>query len=216
TGVRSGELELAASPRRELRRTDWLIEFALAYGVVEAYDVLREGVEQTFVLERNLRSPGDLRIRGTIDSPLRAEPRGPAHAPILFHDDEGRPVVEYGQALVIDAHGRSLAIDSSYDGGAIELVVPGGWLAEAAYPVVVDPLIGRVRVEGSAALGVVTDTDVDWDRVNDRCLFTYTRVVSASDRDAFARTTDGSFQNGNAIFADVTAGWSTVRVGCAY
>ena len=65
------------------------------------------------------------------------------------------PVASYGQALAIDAAGRSRYAELTTSELAsghyrIEMTLPAEWLADASYPLLVDPLIGSlVRVDNT-------------------------------------------------------------------
>jgi hypothetical protein len=50
--------------------------------------------------------------------------------------------------LIIDARGRKVWGDLSIVGNVLRITIPEQWLAEAAYPVVVDPTVGTTTVGG--------------------------------------------------------------------
>jgi hypothetical protein len=196
--------------------TDWRAELQHD-GVVEAFDLRADGLEQTFVFAAQPQLPGgdDYRIEGVISSPLHAAARRPAHAPITFTDAAGDAVVRYGAAIAIDAHDRHLPLATSFDGERLSIHVPTDWLRQAAYPVVVDPLLSRVTVVAGSSGSVLTvQTAVDDD--NDRMVVAYSRAISASDLDAFARRTSLNFgltsliyvENGTTSTKDVSVAWS--------
>src|SRR5690606_23139412 len=130
-------LEAASEPRRT--HTDYRVEYDLG-SVVEAYDVRADGLEQTFVLERPLGT-GDLVVRGVVTSPLTAPDVPPAHQALEFRDAEGRAIVRYGAATAVDARGRRQPMRTCCSNGEVTLHLDGAWLRDAAYPVVVDPII---------------------------------------------------------------------------
>jgi hypothetical protein len=129
--------------------------------VVEAYDVRAEGLEQTFVLERPVA--GDVIITGAIDSDLLAKATQ-GHGPVDFKAGDGT-AMRYGAAFAVDAGGRRLPLATSAQGGRIQLHVPGEWLRHAEWPVVVDPLLGSVTLDGSAT-DTLTRIDIDRDDRN--------------------------------------------------
>jgi len=113
-------------------------------GLREEYAFLDGAVKQSFTLSRSLgvRAGEDVAIEGTFSAaglrPLyRSDREG-----IVFLDASGREVLAYGGALVRDALGRQVFARLILEGERVSIVVPGAWLAEATYPVVVDPLIG--------------------------------------------------------------------------
>ncbi len=122
----------------------------------EAYIARDRGVQQTFTLWEALPGiDGDLVIRGLLDTPLEATLLSPQDG-VLFYlpnrqgvssdnrADQTRTqaVLRYSGALVGDAAGRETWADLTLDGNRLILSVPGAWLAQATYPVVIDPMIG--------------------------------------------------------------------------
>ncbi len=186
----------SSAPRRVHERR---CEYDLG-AVVEAYDVGPEGVEQTFVLPSS-PGPGDVEIVGRVDSPLRCEPRVGAHAPLQFVSPCGGPGVVYGAATAIDADGRRLALDSASDGERITLRVPGAWLADARFPVVVDPLLTPVVVHTLSDL--VTAIDLDRDDRNNQLGVAFARIWSNSDHDVYFRLATDSFGAPVTVFSRI-------------
>lgn len=112
--------------------------------ITEVYEVLRQGVEQSWILKKN---PGadplsDLRIVMDVETSLTGKMT--SEMEIEFVDEDGAPRVKYSKATIIDANGKILVVAPSWDAenSRIVLKISGEWLAEAAYPVMVDPLIG--------------------------------------------------------------------------
>ncbi len=207
------------SPVEESRVSfsDWRYERGHR-GFVEVYDVLGEGVEQSFVLRERPATSGDVVVRGRITSELIADERGPAHAAIEFRAPATNEVlVRYGCAFAIDARGRKLEIESSFDGESIGLHVPGAWLADAAFPVTVDPILQTIVFGGVQGTVDVLDSDTagtSWASSAPPALTVVSREFTTGDIDAFAyRYGDGSW---NFIWQDVSPIWDTLRPRCAY
>ncbi|MBK8101429.1 MAG: hypothetical protein IPK26_30470 [Planctomycetes bacterium] len=129
--------------------------------VVEAYDVRAEGLEQTFVLERPL--DGDVTILGAIDSDLHPTATQ-CHGDVVFTAADGT-AMRYGAAFAIDAVGHRLPLTTIAQGDQIRLQVPGDWLRRAEWPVVIDPLLGSIPVDGSTT-STLTRVDMDRDDRN--------------------------------------------------
>lgn len=184
-------------------------------GVIEAYDVRNDGVEQTFVLQARPTVAGDLVIVGAIESALRATPSAWQHGDIDFRDAQGVPRVRYGAATAIDARGRRCRMESSYDGSAISLRLSGQWLAEAAYPVVVDPLLASTTVV--THLAAISSFDVARDDVANQLMIVCRRASAGSDYDGFAFLVRDDFTAaGNTVFSDIEATWSTEHLSVAF
>lgn len=204
--ARIGEQELAtAAPR--LSHSAFRAEYDLG-GIVEAYDVRAEGLEQTFVLRQRPQGPGDLRICGTITTALHAIASAPGHADVTFVDDQGRKILRYGTATAIDSNGRTWPMTTTVTGNALSLDLPGDWLAAAAFPVVVDPLLSVFLSEGG-----ITLADIELARehaLNSGNLWlALSRWASATDADLWLRRYDDDGGNGTTNFTDLTASWST-------
>lgn len=197
----------------QTRHTDWRFELQRG-AVTEAYDVRNDGVEQTFVIAQPL-GPGDLTISGEVDSELRAEPTPAKHGEVVFCDAAGKPRVNYGAAVAIDAVGRRVAMQTSFDGQNLSLHLSGAWLADAAYPVVVDPLLAPVNFATGAEYASALDMARD-DSANELGVI-YRRSSAGTDYDAFARVIADNLAGGSfTIWSDIDASWSTEHCSIAF
>ncbi len=201
--VRAGATELVTQAP-SLRTSAWRAEYQLG-GVVEAYDVRADGVEQTFVLPR--RVAGDLRIRGEVQSPLAAI-AGREHAGVDFVDAAARTVVRYGAAVAIDANGARRDLTTAVVGGGIELCLCGEWLARAAFPVVVDPLVTATTVDAGA---VVTAVAVAHDPFGALNVWVAETRVTGTDHDLRLYRTEEDGTNPTLVYSDITGGYSTIE-----
>jgi hypothetical protein len=112
-------------------------------GITEKYQALDSGVEQLFILERDLNLSGsELLITGELTTNLRAEKSIlRTQSGITFYSGE-EPVLHYGAARVIDAAKRELLAELRLEGNQLSIAVDGDWLSKAEYPVTVDPWVG--------------------------------------------------------------------------
>ncbi len=207
TSVRAGETELLRPGERPLtRRSDYRFEYRYT-AVVEAYDVLDDGVEQTFVLDTRPPCAGDLVITGQIDTGLEAPAHPADHQRLVFADGQGLGIVSYGRATTIDAAGRHHAIDTEYTDGQVRLVVPANVLEDAHYPLVVDPLIRRADISMPTLDGKVA---VGYDRPNQQLLIAFSLWSFAGDSDLHAQVYPEDFSGPPAnVFNDIEVGWSS-------
>ncbi len=213
TSVRVGEHELVTK-EPGLAFEGSHAEFDLG-GVIEAYDLLPEGLEQTFVVH-DRPGAGDLVVRGRVASALHCASRGAGHAPLAFFDGEGRRIVGYGAAVAIDANGARRAMSTTCEQDEITLRLDGDWLATAALPVVVDPLIYNA-VSGSSTIVSDSDLVVETESPLYRVWFTQTAYASGADRDLFFRRRPAGITAVNfTIYSDITASWTTQNGSCAY
>lgn len=185
-------------------------------GLVERYEVRADGVAQSWSIERPARPfAGDLVVRGTWTGALHAVPFGaPRHGSIVFCDASGGAVVEYGAATAIDASGRTLPLETGFDGREVTIRVPAAWIETAAWPVVVDPLtIPRTPFASSQE---PVSTSVSRDHQQDRNLFAFVRATSAADFDVLAWSANDAFQDSRIVFVNFRADESTRSVSTAY
>jgi hypothetical protein len=144
--------------------------------------VLGSGIEQTFILHRQpAGGAGNLEIDGVIETSL--VPRDPAPAAgdaLVFVDAAGQPVVRVGRVLVRDAAGRDLLGQLRMQGNRMSIIVDGAWLAAAAYPVEVDPLIGPAFDIGPVAAGI---PDVAYSPTSDLYLIVAEQFYAPGDTD---------------------------------
>ncbi len=201
-----GQSVAGSTATSRVEQNGW--RYALDYGsVTEAYDVLSEGVEQTFVFAQNPGVAGDLIIYGQVSSPLHQSPVEAAVQSLVFADDGGKPIVGYSEAMAFDAAGRTVSMTTSYDGERISLTLDGAWLAEATWPVTVDPLTNSMAsIIGS---GLTNYPNVARDDDNDELMVSYSRPVSASDYDLYCRLFDDSLSTVAVAFRDLDNAWSS-------
>lgn len=187
---------------------------------VEAYDVLPRGVEQTFTFASRPEGEGDLVITIAVESELVAKPRVEAHGAFEFTTHDGTPLVAYGAAFAIDATGARTEVATGYATSTITLRVPATVLANARFPLTVDPLLGRTVLDGSGTTttGGPTATRIASDPSGNSqgLLLAYARNFSAGDEDVYARSMNHDFGNQHLVFSEVNAAISTLPGGVAY
>ena len=203
--VHVGAEELLDGPAPVRRHGDFRCE--LDHGrVVEAWLVLPQGLEQTFVVRSRPAANGDLVVRGRFTTRLQAADCEAAHQALDFRDADGATIVRYGEARAIDARGAAVAVTTRHAEGNVELRVAAEWLATATFPITVDPLLTRVAI----GIGAPAESiDVIRDDTGNDVMTVFTRAASASDHDAFALLTTDAFSGSTSVFTDVTASWST-------
>lgn len=205
--ARVGQQELVThAPKRATSQLR--AEFALG-GLVEAYDVRKEGLEQTFVLPKHPDAKGDLVIRGAVDSLMRAQPREALHAPVAFYDEQGRKLITYGAATAIDAHGARCAMTTEVTENGIVLRLAADWLASASFPVVVDPLIGPTDVQIGPVL-YETEINYDGSLADDEVWLAEVRYASSSDSDMALLRVDNDGGVPYLVYVDDSNLWSVM------
>jgi hypothetical protein len=174
----------------------------------EIYEVRADGVEQRFVLDLRPALAGDLVVTGRVDTNLRAEPQAPRVGALEFRL-RGEDCIRYGEALAFDAIGRSTPVATSFDGERIALHVPAAFVAEAVYPLTIDPLTSVHTFAGSNAK-IIAMTWTGSTLVGSTTAITgFIVQTSASDQDLVAYTCTEAGGTGHNAFQDVTNSWST-------
>ncbi len=143
----------------------------------EIYDLTALQIEQTFVFPE-LRGAGDLVLRIPIASDLDA---AECDAGFEFRAPRGR--VTYGRAVAIDADGRRVAAPTALVDGAITIRVDASFLATAALPLVIDPVVTTLTIDTSSFNNYLADAA--YDATFDRWLVVYRELATDSDYDVY-------------------------------
>lgn len=124
-------------------------------GLIEQYVARQNGVEQQFVIPRRIALQGaDLIIDGAIECAGAFET-----FPDAWQWRTPQGVVTLSDVYVHDAHGTPLPATMTVTPDTTRIVVAGDALAQAAYPVTIDPLIGTT--ERISEMGMDGFTTVD-------------------------------------------------------
>ena len=201
----------AHSARRQKRESDWRYEYELRDGIVEAYDVSKAGIEQTFTIARRPTAKGDLVVTGRVTTKLTCSDVSAAHTALRFVDATGKVGVRYGEAFAVDARGDKIRITTRYSKGRIRLTVPSAWLDRAAFPLTIDPLMSPILLGFSTANSATVRTDVApyAGDGNHLIVVAHSTQFTANDRDCYAQVMNDDFTNRQVIWLDVTTNWST-------
>src|SRR6185437_3684383 len=106
---------------------------------VEHLENTDDGVEQSFHFAERPAGSGDLVVRLRVSGEAYA---GATESGLHFTDAASGLGVRYGAATWIDARGQRTAAPLAYEDGAITVTVPAAAVQDAAYPAVLDPVIG--------------------------------------------------------------------------
>ena len=129
-------------PAEVVERGGGVVERIGADGVVERYEPVSEGVEQSFLIPQ--RPEADYTVEAALESNL---PARRIEDGVQF----GERLV-YRKAVAVDAAGARLPLAIEYAAGRVRMAIPASWLATAVFPVILDPLIGLANpVEGGTA-----------------------------------------------------------------
>jgi hypothetical protein len=217
TRVARGEQELAPDASGELRYTGELA--VREHGLWrERWELRANGVEQSWVFDALPAGGGDLVIEGAIASDLVCAPRAAEHAPLLFVDGAGAAVLSYGTALAFDARGAELAVPTAWDGERLRLIVDGGWLADAALPVVVDPLSSPVSLSTGFTTRPLSSVAVAYAMSQSQAalLVALTRPWSATDHDVAAYACAVDLSSTTLVMRDLSVSASDEEVEASF
>jgi hypothetical protein len=174
--VAGGQVELAAA-RAPVRQGQSVL---LDHGsLIERYEISAAGVEQTFVFGALPKGGGDLTLRVRVTTDLLPDQ---GRGGLSFRNDLGS--VGYGVARLRDAAGRSTPLEERFDDGCIELRVPAATLADAVYPIAIDPLIAAFPVTSQPI--VEHQPDIAYDAISHRYLVVWEQDFSATDHDVYS------------------------------
>ncbi|HXX93072.1 MAG TPA: hypothetical protein VEN81_05530, partial [Planctomycetota bacterium] len=159
--VRSGSTVIAQGGEStpELREEDRTLSYGRA-GVQEKYSLGKEALEQSFVIRELPAEGGDLVVTGKLETNVTPPAEGSLGSRLSFMD-QGAEVLHISDAAAVDAGGRRLPLSLAYAQGRISMTVPREWLAQAAFPVVIDPLIGSALTLRSGTSGFSFEYTVD-------------------------------------------------------
>jgi hypothetical protein len=195
--------------------SDATVAFAHA-GIVERYQVLRDGLHHTFVLPARPEGSGDLIVRQSFRSEL--VPHANAQSGGIDFVAPGVGAITYGGLTGVDAAGRSAQGEVRLDDGMFELVLPAAFVDGASYPLVLDPLIGFKFEIDPASMWDDGDPDVAYGAGSSRWLVVWERRFALNDVDVRAQRlmSDGTPVGGVTAIASPAAGTVAVAPSVAY
>jgi hypothetical protein len=144
---------------------------------VESYELAPTSIEQKFTFE-SLPRVGDLSVRILVDGDFAASRDAQG---ILFTHVLG--TVRYGTATVVDANGASAPVQETLDGLTIVLTVPASFLADAAFPITIDPIVTTIVIDTTDQDDF--NTDVAFEVTSNSWGVVYEETFSATDHDLF-------------------------------
>ncbi|MBX3463979.1 MAG: hypothetical protein KF830_12475 [Planctomycetes bacterium] len=182
--VRQGDVELALAEDVPPAVRGPQVCYQRAHGVVERFTARREGLEHSLLLTRAIGGTGDLVVR--IELAGEAAPHGKPTAAGTHLFAAGHGGVSYGALTAIDARGERVAGGVRLVPGGLEWTVPGRFADAAAWPILLDPLVGTnfqitTPISGPFAQPHEFDlaADVAFDVSNDNYLVVWQRNYSS-------------------------------------
>lgn len=174
--------------------------------LVESYLLTASGIEQTFRFD-TLPQRGELVVDVAVDTELTFGPDGDG---VAFTRAEGG--VRYGRATALDACGCQLSLETRWTGAALRIVVPAAFVATAALPLVIDPVIGT-RTVLTPSLPTLSNADMAYDHSLGQYFACYERAFSATDHDVYVAFFGPAMQFQSLLTIDFTSAyWSKPRL----
>jgi hypothetical protein len=160
-------------------------DLSIEHGALrEVFHATPDALEQTFVVS-SLTGEGDLVLEIATASELAAS----ADAAGGFRFANERGGVRYGRATAIDANGERLTLADELVNGSLVLRVPSSFLAHAALPLTIDPVMQTNSITNGAAIDLLPDIAADG--VNLDYMVVYEEIYSSNDADVYSVSTDG-------------------------
>ncbi|MCA8941191.1 MAG: hypothetical protein KDB80_01410, partial [Planctomycetes bacterium] len=213
-GVRVGGTAVAANAP-VVRASDW--RFVFDRGVVsEEYEVREEGVEQRFVFAERPAGDGAIRVVVDLATDLVAESRVGAMA--IDFDDDGAATLRYGAAIAFDATGARTDVTTRYADGRIELEVPAGFVADATFPLTIDPLVNTTAIYSSpinSVESVAIASDLNESGLTKVCSVV-SRIFSGTDSDLFGFVSPVDYTTVSPIYLDLDTNFGSSEGSVAY
>ncbi len=157
------------------------VQYRRAPGVIELFTVQDGGLEQSFVLDRRPDGTGDLVVTCELQCEIGAKPDGKGG---LRFPIDGTGEFTIGAVTAIDAVGRRVGGSLRLEHDTLTLSVPAQFVDGAAYPLVVDPLLG-----GPTLLSGLDreDPDVVLDPASGDWFAVWAHYTSAGDADVYGQ-----------------------------
>jgi hypothetical protein len=175
--VQRGDERLWTGPASDTpTASDHQIRYARSPELTEVYDLRAEGVEQSFVLAHRPKGHGDLVVRGAITTRL---PLAGCSDDGVRYERDGSGVY-FGAVTGIDANGASVRGSIRAGADFVEWILPASFVDHAAYPLVLDPLIGSAFSIASTSGTDDVQPNVAYDTSSDRYLVVWNVVQTAT------------------------------------
>lgn len=175
----------------------------------EFYDLARDHVEQSFVFAA-APVAGALVVQMQVITELTPQPTGDGG--FTFANERGG--VRYGRATALDAQRRHIAVASRLDGDVLTLTVPATFLAQATFPLVIDPLVSTFAV--APGIGAPSQINADCAHVGTYTGLTaivHEEIYSATDHDVFVTGYESNGAVGASAYVDyTTSSWTSPQI----
>lgn len=184
---------------------------------VERYDLALGSIEQSFVFSA-LPARGAIEVRIPISSSEPTDNGRPfgntlagraTDAGLEFRGPSG--AVSYGRAVAIDADGHRADVSTTFEDGAVVLRVDEAFVAGAALPLVIDPVVSNVFLDSTTSDTLLPD--VCWNEAGLYWFVVYEYVFSLTDSDVYSKSFSTTGTQLSAGWVDSSSNsWTKPRV----
>ena len=170
----------------------------------ERFEARPEGVELSYLFPSEPAGSGDLLVRLALDSSFGAPAlQRPDRLEFLIGSPGSSCGVSIGAVTGIANDGQRCAGRLAYADGELVLSLPAAFVDSAAYPLLLDPLVGPVlTLVGDSLFATNDDYDPDlaYDVDSGQYLVVWERAVSATQSRIFARRCDQAGSPTSSVF----------------
>lgn len=188
SSIRRGAQTLydAATARKVTPQQQGMVaSYARGRSIVETFEARADGVKQNYTFASAPAGTGDLVVECQLTTQLAGSPGDCSQG--LSLQMPGIGGVEIGAVVGIDADGRRSSGSMSFDSSMVRFVLPAAYVDQAAYPMVLDPIIGTTALINTLP---AKDPDVAFDETFDDYLVVWEHQFSQLDIDVRAQKVD--------------------------
>jgi hypothetical protein len=146
--------------------------------ITERYVPVAAGVEQFFDIPRRV-GPGDMVVKIALKTGAKLLEELSSSERLVFGSGK-TPAFYIGDAVAIDANGATIQAPLSWTEGVLTITVPDAWLETAAFPVVVDPVVGinfLVSDQDGATVNIPRTCDVAYNATDNEYLCVWSELT---------------------------------------
>jgi hypothetical protein len=207
--LRRGSAVVALTDDEPQARGDTVV-FERAPGVEERFEATLAGLEHSLLVAGPVGSDGDLVVRVDLGGEVGAAGTRRSDGSHRFGVEHGG--VSYGRLFGIDANGTRCDGDVRLVPGGLELVLPATFVDSAAWPILLDPVVGSIFGISDPAPGSPTFAEADSnpvvafdDSTNNYMAVWERRFAANSDVRVFYQRFDSNGQPVGSFFAVSTS-----------
>ncbi|MDA0372489.1 MAG: hypothetical protein O2865_01770 [Planctomycetota bacterium] len=183
-GASRVHVERTTAPKHRSNQVD----YAHGGGITERYVSRPDGIKQSVLIQDPIPGQGDLVVRMRVTTDLECALTEDARQ--LDFEAGALGGIHIGTVLGIDAAGQTAEGTMRFDGQHLDLVLPAGFVDQAAYPLDVDPVLGGLINTGRSFSD--NEMDIAFDVTNDVYGIVYQSESSATNHNIYLQLITGA------------------------